>query len=397
MSSSHHLLLEPLPNDSLKQLSQLSTYIATSEKEIGYTVDFSKPYIEIRSNYLLKSLHSLSQSVQVSERHQGISYEKGSGEFLKYMECFTKAIQAEQQFAGKILSNRSQRSTALKGSIAPALQEFISAGRHLNVVAKRLNYFDTIFIFDIMEKYERDCAPILKELSQEIDLSDCTEMISTFKLTALKSFHDFSEDVKGKRENNAFMNMSSDGTVHEMTSNTLNYLKRLYLWREIVEPLLLLLGDGGWNHPGPITAIPEKSFAYGETPKGTALLQSFFDDALDQLTVSLQRISRGYKKPALATVFLLNNYNHILRQIRSPPLNAIFDEVSELKFSKLVKKQLDTYQESWKPCVENLMDVTYVRGGAIKNSMGSGERQLVKERFKVRLSPFSFSNNQFLE
>ena len=82
-----------MSSDSLKQLSQLSTYISTSEKEIGYTVDFSKPYIEIRSNYLLKSLHTLSQSVQVSERHQGISYEKGSGEFLKYMECFTKAIQ----------------------------------------------------------------------------------------------------------------------------------------------------------------------------------------------------------------------------------------------------------------------------------------------------------------
>lgn len=107
-------------------------------------------------------------------------------------------------------------------------------------------------------------------------------------------------------------------------------------------------------------------------------------DALDQLTLSIQSRSRGYKKPALATVFLLNNYNHILRQIRTPPLNAVFDDSTEMKFSKLVKKQIDSYQDSWKPCVENLMDVTYVRGGTIKNSMGSGERQLVKERFKVK-------------
>ena len=114
--------------------------------------------------------------------------------------------------------------SALKGSIAPAMQEFVSAGRNLNVVAKRLTYFDTIFIFDIMDKYERDCAPIFKELSQEIDLSDCTEMISAFKLTALKNFHDFSEDVQGKRENNSYMNMSSDGTVHEMTSNVSFYI-----------------------------------------------------------------------------------------------------------------------------------------------------------------------------
>ena len=47
-----------------------------------------------------------------------------------------------------------------------------------------------------------------------------------------------------------------------------------------MEPLLLLLGDGGWNHTGPITAIPEKAFSYGESTKGTALLQSFFGNDL---------------------------------------------------------------------------------------------------------------------
>lgn len=85
---------EIISSGSLTQLSQLSTYISTSEKEVGYAVDFTKPYTEIRSAFLLKSLHPLSQAVQVSEKqHQGISYEKGSGEFLKYMECFAKIIQ----------------------------------------------------------------------------------------------------------------------------------------------------------------------------------------------------------------------------------------------------------------------------------------------------------------
>lgn len=154
----------------------------------------------------------------------------------------------------------------------------------------------------------------------------------------------------------------------------------MYLWRDTVEPLLLAIGEGGWNHAVTYANFPDRG--YGESPQGTALIKSFFADALNQLTISLQTRSRGYKKPALATVFLLNNYNHILRQIRSPPLSGVFDDSSEMQFSKLVKKQLDAYQESWKPCVENLMDVTYVRGGAIKNSLGSGERQVVKERFK---------------
>lgn len=165
----------------------------------------------------------------------------------------------------------------------------------------------------------------------------------------------------------------------------MNYFKRLYIWRDTVEPLLIIVGDGGWNSMPSAQVMAEASRVHvGESALGAALLQKFFVDALDQMTVALQLKSRGYKKPTLATLFLLNNYNHILRQIRSPPLNAIFDDGSEMKFGKLVKKQLDAYQESWKPCVENLMDVTYVRGGAINKSMGNAERQLIKERFKVR-------------
>ncbi|KAI8381097.1 Cullin repeat-like-containing domain protein [Radiomyces spectabilis] len=379
MLNSHRDLMN---SHSMKQLTQLSTYIATSEQEIGYTVDFTKPYIEIRSAYLTKSLHSLAQSVQGSEKHQGASYEKGSSEFLKYIECFVKMVKAECEFAEKILGNRSRRAAALQGSIAPALSEFTAAGRQVNANAKRLFYGDAVFVFDILEKYEKDYSSLWGDLGEEISLPQLTELASAFKLTALRCFYDFMEDVKGKKENNAFLNLSNDGTVHELTSNTLNYLKRLYVWRETVEPLLVALGDDGWHNPISPSVLNNQRGPSGESAMGAALLQKFFVDALDQLTISLQTKSRGYKKPTLATIFLLNNYNHILRQIRSPPLNMVFDEGTEMKFGRLVKKQLDSYQESWKPCVENLMDVTYVRGGSIKNAMGSAERQLIKDRFK---------------
>ncbi|KAI7877301.1 Cullin repeat-like-containing domain protein [Mucor mucedo] len=379
LSSNSELMM----TTSMKQLSQLSTYIASSEKEIGYSVDFTKPYIDIRSSFLLRSLHPLSQSVQLSEKHQGISYERGSSEFLKYTECYTKMLESEYKFAEQIMGNETRRAAALKGTIIPATAEYIAAGKQLNAIAKRLNYTETTFVFDIIEKYDRECMSYLDELSQIVSLNDVQEMMNAFKLTVLRNFYEFMEDIRGRKEVNPQMNLSSDGTVHEMTSNTLNYFKRLYIWRDTVEPLLILVGDGGWNSmPSPQVMADTSRVHVGESALGAALLQKFFVDALDQMTVALQLKSRGYKKPTLATLFLLNNYNHILRQIRSPPLNAIFDDGSEMKFGKLVKKQLDAYQESWKPCVENLMDVTYVRGGTINKSMGNAERQLIKDRFK---------------
>ncbi|KAI8338040.1 Cullin repeat-like-containing domain protein [Chlamydoabsidia padenii] len=370
---------------AMRQLSQLATYIATSVTEIGYTVDFTKPYADIRSIYMQKSLAPLSQSVQSSEKHKGISYEKGSSEFLKYMECFVKMVKSECAFSRKILGNASQRTIALKATLAPPLAEFVAAGRQLVAIAKRLPYSESVFVFDILEKYERDSKPSLDIINKEYDLElkELMDLIQSVITTALKSFYDFMEDIKGKRETNTIINISNDGTVNEMTSNALNYLKRLIMWRDMVEPLLICIGDGGWNQPvtGQDISFDKLKFG-GSSSLGAALLQKFLVDALDQLCISLQTKSRGYKKPTLATIFLLNNYNYILRQVRSPPLNALFDEHTEVKFGKLVKKQLDGYQESWKPCVENLMDVTYVRGGTIKNALSGTDRQMIKDKFK---------------
>lgn len=162
----------------------------------------------------------------------------------------------------------------------------------------------------------------------------------------------------------------------------MSHLKRLWGWNDIVEPVLLILGNDGWNNP--ITpAAEQQPLLLKSTPDGRSLLKNFFVDVLDQLNNTLQVKSKAYRKPALAVIFLLNNYNHVLRQIRSPPLNAVFDEVREARFGKLVRRQMDSYQETWKPCIENLMDVTYVRGGAIKQSLGNNEKQQIKDKFRV--------------
>jgi hypothetical protein len=204
---------------SMKQLSQLSTYIASSEKEIGYAVDFTKPYIDIRSGFLQKSLHPLSQSVQQSEKHQGVSYERGSSEFLKYTECYTKMLESEYYFAEQTMGNANRRVAAVKGSVVAATAEYTAAGKQLNAVAKRLNYTETTFVFDIIEKYDRECAIHVAELTQVVPLTEVTDMMSAFKLTVLRNFYEFMEDVKGRKEVNTHPNLSSDGTVHEMTSN----------------------------------------------------------------------------------------------------------------------------------------------------------------------------------
>lgn len=106
-------------------------------------------------------------------------------------------------------------------------------------------------------------------------------------------------------------------------------------------------------------------------------------DVLDILVSTLTVRSKTYKRPALASIFLLNNFNHIARQLRSPALSAVADEEMQTRFAKLVRRQIDGYQDSWKACAENLMDVTYVKGGALKTNLGNSDKQIIKDKFKV--------------
>lgn len=207
---------EWMDTEAMQQLALLSKNIVSSEREVGYSVDFTKPYIDIRSEFLQKSLQPCFTAVQASDKHQGISYERGTSEFLRYTDCYAKLLEMEYLFAEKIIMN--DPGTAMNGSITDATIAYTNAGKQLVINACKLNYTETLFVFDIIHKYDREYAAYFDHLSRVVALSDVFDMMDAFKLTVLQNFYDFMEDVKGKKETHQSA-LSSDGTVHETTSN----------------------------------------------------------------------------------------------------------------------------------------------------------------------------------
>lgn len=162
-------------------------------------------------------------------------------------------LESEYKFAQQIMGNEQRRAAALKGSIVPATVEYIAAGKQLNAVAKRLNYTETTFVFDIIEKFDRECISYVEELSHVVSLHDIQDMINAFKLTVLRNFYEFMEDVRGRKEVSQPINLSSDGTVHEMTSNvkyiaTRHAFKRLILGTRLSTTLSgFTFGETQWS------------------------------------------------------------------------------------------------------------------------------------------------------
>ncbi|CAG8675218.1 14509_t:CDS:10 [Funneliformis caledonium] len=344
-----------IPNGPLQNLATLSSYLATSGPELGYNSDFVKAYIEVRSNYLAKSLNLLAQgSISTAEKRSTLVYEKGTSD--------------------KILPPGSVMS-GFRGAIQMPLDNYIETGRTLNNRVKKNMQTDVFLAFDMMESLNKNSGSF-EEVFRLAGKKDSSygDLLHSLRAAALRSFPEFIDEIKNHRTKTT--NLPNDGTVHELTSTTLQHLKRLTDYQEIVETMLLTLGDGNWN-----VSEKEPNFSRDRTVRGmsaNAILQHYFADVLESLTITLDFKAKSYKKTALTCIFLLNNYHYVLKSIRTQ-FFSILEEIG-YKYEKMVKRYNDGYLDTWKPCFANLMD-SVVRGGTLKTAL-SNEKGNVKEKFK---------------
>ncbi|RIB02778.1 Cullin repeat-like-containing domain protein [Gigaspora rosea] len=353
---SKKLEIPGIPSAPSKNLATLSSYLAITGPELGYTSEFFKVYIDVRSNYLVKSLTMLAQaSISTAEKRSTPVYEKGTCGFNSYTDAVLMMFTTEYGVAEKILPSEYV-SSSFRDTIQPSLENFVEIGKTLNNRVKKNMQTDIYLTFDMMETINTKMGTFdeIFKLAGKKDTA-FSDLLHSLRAVAIRSFPEFLDEIKVKYHPTKTSGLPNDATVHELTITTLQHLKRLTDYPEAVESTLLTLGD---------------AFNY-----------DYVADVLECLAQSLDSKARTYKKPALTSIFLLNNYYYILKSIRTQFMSVLDPEV-ESKFDKMVKKWNDAYQDTWKSCFSNLMDYTWVRGGALKTTLGSNERQTVKEKFK---------------
>ncbi|CAG8728685.1 5635_t:CDS:2, partial [Racocetra persica] len=288
----------------------------------------------------------------------------------------TPVYEKEYRVAEKILP-LEYVSSSFRDAIQPSIDNFVEIGKALNIRVKKNMQTDIYLVLDMMETLNLNMSNF-EEIFKLASKKDPAfgDLLHSLRAVAIRSFPEFLDEIKGHPTKQS--GLPNDGTVHELTITTLQHLKRLTDYPETIESTLLTLGDGNWN-----ASEKDPNFSRDRNGRisGNAVMKHYFADVLDCLAQSLDSKSKQYKKPALTAIFLLNNYYYILKSIRTQFMSVLDPEV-ESKFDKMVKKWNDAYQDTWKPCFSNLMDYTWVRGGALKTTLGSNEKQTVKEKFK---------------
>ena len=66
--------------------------------------------------------------------------------------------------------------------------------------------------------------------------------------------------------------------------------------------------------------------------------------ALGYLSSNLEANAKAYKKPALAAIFLLNNYHYVLKYLKQPAVLNLVGTAAVNVYTEQVAAQTDAYQ-----------------------------------------------------
>ncbi|KAI9333874.1 Cullin repeat-like-containing domain protein [Obelidium mucronatum] len=370
--------LPRISESDLEELVLLTGQLAPLDRIIGENTDVYehlKTYSEVRSLYLVKSLGTLSHMSMNTVRASSSTYQKGSSPFICYMLYFLRMCKAEKALIQKLIIKPQAQHCYLQTTSA-ASEAFTETGESIIARVKRnlakKEYIDLFMLIDVSS----NLAEYLKQYDAIVAFSgnkgaEMAELVSNSKIIILSFFREFCDEIKHQEPVTTTTalkaatspqthNLPVDGTVHELSSVTLNIVRRLLEYEPAINTMLI-----------------EGHSAANLTSNN---LKSLCKEMLSLLFTSLENKSKGYKKGGiLGCIFLINNYHYVAKQIKS--MGPILLD-SEFEFEKAFLKQKETYKASWTPCYQYLMDQTKIEGGNVVKTLSKQQRESIKDRFK---------------
>ncbi|XP_069785959.1 exocyst complex component 7 isoform X5 [Narcine bancroftii] len=437
--------LEHLPENILHDLIRISVWLV----DYGRNLDFMNVYYQIRSNQLDRSIKGLKEHFRKNSSSSGILYspamqnkrkdtpskkaikrpvyipgtirkaqnllkqysqhgldgKKGVSNlnpiegkedltdseidsYIHSISAFVKMAQSEYQLLMEIIPEHHQKRT-FDSLIQEALDSLMVEGENIVSTARRAimrhDYSAVLTIFPILKH--------LKLMKQEFDQvlqgtaastkNKLPVLITSMETTGAKALEEFADSIKNDPDKE--YNMPKDGTVHELTSNAILFLQQLLDFQETASAMLAsqVLGDT-YHIPLDPREIGTSSSSFN-SEFNRRLLSNYICKILGNLQLNLHSKAKVYEDTALGAVFLLNNFNYILKSLEKSELIqlvAVSQKHPDKAYKSHIEEQLQTYQRSWLKVTTSLTEgnlPAFQPGTKLKDK----ERQAIKDRFKA--------------
>ncbi|XP_063149108.1 exocyst complex component 7 isoform X4 [Candoia aspera] len=294
-----------------------------------------------------------------------------------YIHCasaFIKLAQSEYQLLTEIIPEHHQKKT-FDSLIQESLDNLMIEGDNIVSAARkaiiRHDYSAVLTIFPIL-RHLKQTKPEFDQVLQGTAASTKNKLpslITSMETTGAKALEDFADNIKNNPDKE--YNMPKDGTVHELTSNAILFLQQLLDFQETAGAMLA----------SQETSSSASSYS---SEFSRRLLSTYICKVLGNLQLNLLSKSKVYEDPALSAIFLLNNYNYILKSLEKSELIqlvAVTQKTAERSYREHIEQQILTYQRSWLKVTDYISDKNlpvFQPGVKLKDK----ERQVIKERFK---------------
>ncbi|XP_045575768.1 exocyst complex component 7 isoform X2 [Salmo salar] len=310
-------------------------------------------YAKVRSNQLdcsmkglkdHKSRNLLCPVLQSKRVDSAVKKNKKTGrdsildiEIETYMACITAFLslaKSEYTMVSKVFPLNC--SNTFETLIQVALNQLIQNGENIvSSVRRACSHHDYTALVAMLPVLGR----LLEEDKEFNTLLKCTtsgtlaklsKLITSMKTLAVRALKDFSAQVKSNPDRES---MSKDGTVHEFNSNTILFLQQLLSFADAVRSILYPHDVDSDTVTMEVSSSVQVDIQHdtdadeseeqpsdSQESKGNdnqRALSPYVCKVLEHLQYNLQSKAKVYEDHALGAIFLLNNYNYILKSMKN--------------------------------------------------------------------------------
>ncbi|RZF38575.1 hypothetical protein LSTR_LSTR010908 [Laodelphax striatellus] len=335
---------------------------------------------------MMKASQTLEQSTGLTlgnrrgvlhlENREDVVDEHEMENYLVCVMALQRLMQNERHLMAGIIP-LSQQHHVFQKIIQDSMDIIVQDGENIATRAKRCisrqDFGAVLVVFPIV-KHLLNMKPEFDRTVEGCDYnvrSQFTSILNTLHSTGAQALEEFIEHI---RSDSSSHGLPRDGTVHELTSNTLVFLEQLIEYTETVARVL----------------APDYSQLIGKTPtaaaaasdRNKALLGIYIKKVISQLNCALVSKSEAYTEPGVKALFRLNNCNHVLKSLQRSTLLELVtlsEPDCEHSYQLMIGGHKEAYQKSWNRVLVHISctdDATLVAG-----KLKEKDRSVIKEKF----------------
>ena len=331
------------------------------------------------STKLQETTHKRQPLFQANETN--LMEEEENSEVTKFITCtgaLLKLMQSERALLQSIIPENNQVAI-LSHLLNETIQQHINDGEALCNMAKKfynkLDHSSIQIIFPVL-KYLRSLSHEFDAVLRSANVDARKKFFTLYTLFETSGYKAMCEFIEKLKETEKHITMPKDGTVHEVTTNVMVFLEDLVKFSETT---------------GVILATNEESTGFS-SKDNEKYVADYISNALMCLSRSLALKAKSYDTIGLQSIFMLNNFNYIIKSLEKTGLMSMLKEHGipdiEKQYMDTIDEETKQYEKSWNKVISHLLEVNSplsqekLAEALSKGHLKDKYKQGIKDKFK---------------